>query len=335
VEWVEAPCDWRPEALEAVERCRLAGIRVKMITGDHALTATSIARQMGIGSGGKAITGHDIEAASDDELIAAAESHDVFARSSPEHKLRLVRALQARGQVVAMTGDGVNDAPALKQADIGVAMGIKGSEAAKSAAEMVLADDNFASIARAVEEGRTIYDNLRKTILFILPTNGAEALMVVSAVVLAFEHLPITPVQILWVNMVTAVTLALALAFEPPAPGIMRRPPRGREEPILSGLLLWRIVFVAVLIGAAAQFLFLRDIDAGRDPDAARTLAVSTLVAGQLFYLFNARHITEHSLTPARVLSNRAALIADACSSSSSRSSPTCRRSSAGSAPHR
>jgi magnesium-transporting ATPase (P-type) len=300
----------RPEAIEAVEKCRSAGIRVKMITGDHALTARSIGAQMGIGDGSRAITGRDLEVASDEALVDLVQEHDVFARSSPEHKLRLVRALQARGEVAAMTGDGVNDAPALRQADIGVAMGIKGSEAAQSAAEMVLADDNFATIERAVEEGRAVYDNLKKTILFILPTNGAEALMVVSAVALAFAELPITPVQILWVNMITAVTLALALAFEPAEPGIMRRPPRPRHEPMLSGYLLWRVAFVAALVAAASQVLFLRELGLGRSPEAARTVAVNTLVAGQLFYLFNARYLLEPSFALRKLLSNRAALLA-------------------------
>jgi magnesium-transporting ATPase (P-type) len=302
----------RPEAIDAVRTCRRAGIRVKMITGDHALTARSIGARMGIGGESAAITGADIEQADDATLVTLAAEHDVFARASPEHKLRLVRALQAQGEVAAMTGDGVNDAPALKQADIGVAMGIKGSEASKSAAEMVLADDNFATIAHAVEEGRTVYDNLKKTILFILPTNGAEALMVVSAVAFAFAELPITPVQILWVNMITAVTLALALAFEPAEPGLMDRPPRPRDEPIISGYLIWRIAFVAMIVAAAAQLLFLRELDAGRSPEAARTLAVNTLVAGQLFYLFNARYIHARSLSISRIFANRAAIVAGA-----------------------
>jgi magnesium-transporting ATPase (P-type) len=213
----------RPEAIEAIATCRRAGINVKMITGDHAGTAKSIGREMGIGDGEHR---HRRRARGGVRRRPARHRarHDIFARTSPEHKLRLVTALQANGEVVAMTGDGVNDAPALKRADVGVAMGIKGTEATKEAAEIVLADDNFASIERAVEEGRTIYDNLRKAILFILPTNGAEALVIVAAVVFGLV-LPLTPVQILWVNMVTAVTLALALAFEPAEPGIMQRPP--------------------------------------------------------------------------------------------------------------
>jgi magnesium-transporting ATPase (P-type) len=300
----------RPEAIEAVAKCRRTGIRVKMITGDHALTALSIGAQMGIGDGTSALTGADLEGTSDERLVELIDEHDVIARSSPEHKLRLVRALQARGDVTAMTGDGVNDAPALKQADIGVAMGIKGSEAAKSASEMVLADDNFASIEHAVEEGRTVYDNLKKTILFILPTNGAESLMVISAVAFAYAELPITPVQILWVNMITAVTLALALAFEPTEPGIMERPPRRRDEAILSGYLLWRIALVSVIVSAAAQYLFLEELAAGASPELARTAAVNALVAGQLFYLFNCRYIMRPSYGLRRLVSNRAALIA-------------------------
>ena len=302
----------RPEAIAAVERCRRAGISVKMITGDHALTARSIGAQMGIGKGARAVTGREVEEATDEELIHLVADHDVFARSSPEHKLRLLRALQASGEVTAMTGDGVNDAPALKQADIGIAMGIKGSEAAKSAAEIILADDDFATIAHAVEEGRTVYDNLKKTILFLLPTSCAEGLMVVTAVLFAFEEMSITPVQILWVNMITAVTLGLALAFEPSEPGIMDRPPRPRGEPILSAYLFWRVGFVAVLAAIAAQYLYHREFVAGRDPDEARTLAVNTLVAIEVFYLFNARYIHAPAFWPRRLFANRAALAAGA-----------------------
>jgi magnesium-transporting ATPase (P-type) len=300
----------RPEAIVSVEKCRRAGIRVRMITGDHVRTASSIGAEMGIGDGTRAITGNDVEAADDEELITLVRDHDVFARASPEHKLRLVRALQADGEVAAMTGDGVNDAPALKQADIGVAMGIKGTEAAKSASEMVLADDNFATIERAVEEGRTVYDNLKKTILFILPTNGAEALLVICAVVFAFAELPITPVQILWVNMVTAVTLALALAFEPAEPGIMARPPRPPSEPILSRYLLWRVAFVSTIISIACLALFLWALRQGASAEHARSILVNALVAGQLFYMLNTRYIHRSSLGVRRLLANRAALIA-------------------------
>jgi magnesium-transporting ATPase (P-type) len=296
----------RDEAIVAVERCRSAGIRVLMITGDHARTARSIAARLGIGDGSGAVTGHDIESSDDEELGVIVSDNDVIARASPEHKLRLVRALQAAGGVVAMTGDGVNDAPALKQADIGVAMGIKGTEAAKSAAEMVLADDNFASIEVAVEEGRTVYDNLKKTILFILPTNGAEALMVITAVALALPELPITPVQILWVNMVTAVTLALALAFEPTEPNIMDRPPRPRDEPILSRYLLARIGYVSAIVATACIALFLMELRAGVEPDLARTVAVNALVTAEAFYLFNCRFVWRSSMGMRSLSGNRA-----------------------------
>jgi magnesium-transporting ATPase (P-type) len=243
-------------------------------------------------------------------LRDAVIEYDVFARSSPEHKLRLVEAMQSHGEVVAMTGDGVNDAPALKRADVGVAMGIKGSEASKEAAAMVLADDNFVTIEHAVEEGRTIYDNLKKTILFILPTNGAEALIVLATVLFAFRQLPITPVQILWVNMITAVTLALSMAFEPSEKGIMRRPPRDPNEPIVSGYLLWRIGFVSVLVACFAIGLFFYELDNGISLLSARTMAVNVLVTCQLFYLFNSRFIMQSSLSIKGLLSNRAALLA-------------------------
>ncbi|HEY9150944.1 MAG TPA: HAD-IC family P-type ATPase, partial [Gammaproteobacteria bacterium] len=226
----------REEAIAAVAECQAAGIVVKMITGDHAVTARAIADDLGIDAGGRVMSGHELEQISDEEMQEQVREVHVFARATPEHKLRLVRAIQANGHVASMTGDGVNDAPALKRADVGVAMGIKGTEAAREAAEMVLADDNFASIAHAVEEGRTVYDNLRKAILFLLPTNGGQAFTIVAAILLGLT-LPLTPVQVLWVNMVTAVTLALALAFEPTEPGVMKRPPRPPNTPILSGFL--------------------------------------------------------------------------------------------------
>jgi magnesium-transporting ATPase (P-type) len=300
----------RPEAIEAVEICRAAGIRVMMITGDHATTGRSIGARMGIGDGERVLTGAEIERADDDELRENLADHDVIARASPEHKLRIVRLLQEQGQICAMTGDGVNDAPALKQADIGVAMGIKGSEAAKGASEMVLADDNFASIERAVEEGRTVYDNLKKTILFILPTNGAEALIVLAAVTIAFAELPITPAQILWVNMITAVTLALALAFEPPEPGIMDRPPRDPDEPILSRFLLRRIVYVSVVVAVGCIALFQWELARGVGIDYARTSVVNALVAAQLWYLFTCRFKWRPSIGWNALVGNRAVLVA-------------------------
>ncbi len=299
----------RPEAVTAIKVCHQAGIRVKMITGDHAETAKAIGREMGIGDGKRAVTGVELELASDDELRRIAQESDVFARTSPEHKLRLVKALQANREVVAMTGDGVNDAPALKRADVGVAMGIKGTEATKEAAEIVLADDNFTSIERAVEEGRTIYDNLRKAILFILPTNGAEALVILTAVVFGWV-LPLTPAQILWVNMVTAVTLALALSFEPAEPGVMKRPPRSPDAPILGGVFLWRIAFVSVLIGGATIAVFVIERRLEMSLELSRTMAVNTLVFGQMFYLFNSRFLRESSLVAGRLFTNPVAWMA-------------------------
>jgi calcium-translocating P-type ATPase len=299
----------REEAIRAVAECHAAGIRVKMITGDHALTAAAIGAQIGIGDGRSALSGHEIDEYDDARLQEVVARHDVFARASPEHKLRLVEALQARAQVVAMTGDGVNDAPALKRADVGIAMGRKGTEAAKEAAEMVLADDNFASIANAVEEGRTVYDNLKKAILFILPTNGGQALSIIAAILIG-RALPITPVQILWVNMVTAVTLALALAFEPPEPGLMRRTPRDPGEPLLSGLLVWRIAFVSLLLVSATLGTFLWAQMGGASLEYARTLAVNTLVVCEIFYLFNSRYVYAPVLSPGGLLGNRSVLIA-------------------------
>jgi magnesium-transporting ATPase (P-type) len=286
----------RPEAIEAVEECRRAGIRVKMITGDHARTAAAIAREMGIGDDNGAMTGPEIEKTDDETLAERVEKIDVFARVSPEHKLRLVSALQKKGHITAMTGDGVNDAPALKKADIGIAMGRKGTEAAKEAAEMVLADDNFASIAHAVEEGRTVYDNLRKSLLFILPTNGGEAMVILVAVAFGLS-MPITPVQVLWVNMVTAVTLALALAFEPMESDVMDRPPRRPDESLVPGPVLARIAYVSVLLMAAALGMFLWRIGQGASESLARTHAVNTLVVGEIFYLFNSRYMRDRSLS--------------------------------------
>jgi magnesium-transporting ATPase (P-type) len=299
----------RPEAIEAIAACKQAGIRVKMITGDHAGTATAIGREMGITENPKAVTGAELEAASDEELRRIVPESDIFARTSPEHKLRLVQALQANKQVVAMTGDGMNDAPALKRADVGVAMGIKGTEATKEAAEIVLADDNFASIERAVEEGRTIYDNLQKAILFILPTNGAQSLVILVAVLLGLD-LPLSPVQILWANMVTAVTLSLALAYEPSEPGLMRRPPRRPGAPILGEHALWRIAFVSLLIGGATIAVFLYEEHRGYSIEVAQTMAVNTLVLGQVFYLFNSRFLRESSLRLDLLFTNRVVWIA-------------------------
>ncbi len=300
----------REEAIRAVAACRAAGIRVKMITGDHIATASAIGAQLGLADQVRAMTGADIETMDEATLRRAVNDTDIFARASPEHKLRLVEALQANGEVTAMTGDGVNDAPALKRADVGVAMGLKGTEAAKEASEMVLADDNFASIAAAVEEGRTIYDNIRKAIVFILPTNGGQAGVLVVAIILGLQHLPITPVQILWVNMVTAVTLALALAFEPAERDIMTRPPRDPGEPLLNRFMLWRVVFVSVLLVAGSLGLFLWELDRGSSLEVARTATVNLLLMGEVFYLFNCRRLTAPVLSLDGLTGNHWVLVA-------------------------
>jgi len=300
----------REEAIAAVQACKRAGIRVKMITGDHGATACAIARQLKLVNADDVHTGQELESMSEDELRQRVQDVDVYARVTPEHKLRLVRLLQEQGLIVAMTGDGVNDAPALKRADVGTAMGQNGTEAAKEAAEMVLADDNFASIAHAVEEGRTVYDNLKKAILFILPTNGGEALIILAAVLFGFHQLPLTPVQILWVNMVTAVTLALSLAFEPPEQHVMQRPPRDAHEPILTAYLAWRVAFVSVILMSGTFGLFLWETGHSVSIEHARTVAVNTLVMFEIFYLFNSRYITASIFNRAGLTGNRYVLIA-------------------------
>lgn len=277
----------RPEAIEAVRACRSAGIQVKMITGDHALTARAIARQMKLGEDdAPVLTGQDLSNMDDDQLAESVEASIVFARVAPEQKLRLVEALQFKKHVVAMTGDGVNDAPALKQADIGVAMGITGTEVAKEAADMVLTDDNFASIEAAVGEGRTVYRNLLKTIGFILPVNGGEGMTIMMGILLA-ASLPILPVQILWVNMVSSVALSATLAFEPRSKDIMRRPPRPPNEPLLSGRLLLRVLAISAFNLIAVFGMFEWVWQSIGNIDLARTMAVHTLVAAETFYLLS------------------------------------------------
>lgn len=298
----------RKEATEAVRICRQAGIHVIMVTGDHVLTARAIADELGLETT-QTMAGSELEDKSDEELRELVKTYRVFARTNPTHKLKLMKALQANGEVVAMTGDGVNDAPALKRADVGVAMGIKGTEVSKESSEVVLADDNFASIEKAIEQGRTIYDNIRKTILFILPTNGAEVLVVLTAILLGVM-LPVIPVQILWINMVTAVTLALALAFEPTEADIMLRKPRDPNTPILSRYFVWRIVFVSVLISSFTLILHFRALDSGLDMPVSRTIAVNTLAAGQAFYLFNCRYMDRSVITVTGLLGSRYVLIA-------------------------
>lgn len=287
----------RDEVIEAVEQCLSAGIRPVMVTGDHAATALAIARQLGFAHTEHALTGSDIEAMSDQQLEACILAVDVFARVAPEHKLRLVSAMQSRGGVCAMTGDGVNDGPALKRADVGVAMGLQGTEAAKDAAEMVLADDNFATIVSAIREGRKVYDNIRKTITFLLPTNGGQGLAIMLAV-LAGTTLPITPLQALWVNMVVAVTLGLALAFEAAEPDIMQRRPRDPRAALLDGFLLWRVVFVSalLLVGVFGLFTWMLEVR-GAEEELARTAAVNLLVMGSAAYLINSRFLTYSALS--------------------------------------
>jgi calcium-translocating P-type ATPase len=286
----------RPEAIAAVAECRAAGIRVKMITGDHAGTAAAIGAQIGLANTNRVLTGADLDKLDDAQLALEVLDVDIFARTSPEHKLRLVTALQAHGLSVAMTGDGVNDAPALKRADAGVAMGMKGSEAAKEAADLVLADDNFASIAAAVREGRTVYDNLKKVISWTLPTNAGESMVIVLAL-LAGLALPVTAVQILWVNLITGITLGVALAFEPTETGTMARPPRARNAPILSGGLVWHVVLVATLFMAAVFGVFTYATGKGYPLALAQTMAMNTLVVLEIFHLFFIRNLHSTSLT--------------------------------------
>lgn len=299
----------REEAVRAVNECHRAGIRVKMITGDHIETARAIGAQLAIGVGKSALTGAEVETMDDAALRRAVLEVDVFARAAPEHKLRLVQALQDCRQVVAMTGDGVNDAPALKRADVGVAMGMKGTEAAKEAGDMVLADDNFATIAAAVREGRAVYDNIKKFILFMLPTNGGEALVVIAAILFELA-LPLTPAQVLWINMVTSSTLGLALAFEPAEPGIMQRKPRPPAQALLSGFFVWRVLMVSTLMMISALGLFLWELQMGTSIETARTMAVNAVVVAEMFYLLNSRFIFASAISVEGIFGNRYVLLA-------------------------
>jgi len=299
----------REEAIAAVQQCHAAGIRVKMITGDHRITACSIGAKLGIGDGCSAFTGVELDDMDDVQLRQVAADVDIFARANPEHKLRLVTALQDNGDVVAMTGDGVNDAPALKRADIGVAMGQKGTEVAKEAAEMVLMDDNFASITHAVEEGRTVYDNIRKTVVYIIPTSGGEAGILMLAIILGLA-LPITPVQILWINMVTTVTLAISLSFERPESGVMSRPPHDPNASILSGFLVWRIVFVSLLMISGGFALYFWETLQGSSVELSRTVVVNVLVMFEIVYLLNCRYLVASVCSCQGLFGNRYVLLA-------------------------
>ncbi|MCR6711064.1 HAD-IC family P-type ATPase, partial [Enterobacter bugandensis] len=278
----------RPEAITAIADCLQAGIRVKMITGDHPQTAMSIGQMLGIGNAASAITGRELEAMDDRQLSEAAQQYDIFARTSPEDKFRLVQALQSKQEVVGMTGDGVNDAPALKRADVGIAMGIKGTEVTKEAADMVLTDDNFATIARAVNEGRRVYDNLKKTILFIIPSNIAQALLIIIAL-LAGNLIPLTPVLILWMNMATSATLSFGLAFEAGEKDIMNRPPRKPNLHVMDGFAIWRVVFVGLMIAISAFVLEAWLQPRGYSPEFIRTVLLQMLVTAQWFYMLNCR----------------------------------------------
>jgi len=297
----------REEAGLAVKECMQAGVKVKMITGDHATTARAIATSVGIESG-QVLTGDMIDNMSDDELANVACDINVYARTTPQHKLRLVKALQQQGEVVAMTGDGVNDAPALKQADIGIAMGQKGADIAKESAAMVLADDNFATIVHAVSAGRTIYDNLQKAIIFILPTSFAQAFAIVIAILFGLV-LPINAVQILWVNMITAVTLSLSLGFEPAENDVMQRPPRKASAPLLSWHLMWRICLVTLTLMVIVFGLFIFVYKQGFGLEVARTVAVNVLVMGEVVYLINCRNLRQSSLNWATFFGSKYVLL--------------------------
>jgi magnesium-transporting ATPase (P-type) len=312
----------RAEAIQAIEACHAAGILVKMITGDHEGTARAIGKQLGLTRDGRSVNGTQLARMNDDELRRAALDVNVFARVAPEHKLRLVRALQQENHVVAMTGDGVNDAPALKQANIGVAMGITGTAVSKEAADIVLTDDNFASIAAAVEEGRRVYDNLIKSLAFVLPTNLGLAFILMFAVMF-FPYgatgellLPILPTQLLWINLVATVALALPLAFESKEPDVMRRPPRKPDEPVLTGFVIMRTIVVALLMTAGAVGLFhweyTTELGRGMAPDIAlreaQTMAVTAVIMFQIFYMMNCRSLRD-SVLRIGLVSNRTVFI--------------------------
>ena len=279
----------RPAAAGAVRACQEAGIEVKMITGDHPSTASAIARDLGFREV-EAITGRRLNELTDSEFVEIANRSTIFARVSPEQKLRLVEALQKSGHVVAMTGDGVNDAPALKRADIGIAMGGRGTDVAREASSMILTDDNFETIHAAVEEGRSVFENIKKFIVWTLPTNLGEGLILLAAI-FAGITLPILPAQILWINMTTVAVLGSALAFELREDGVMQKPPRDPDEPILTRLLIFRIVFVAVLMLGGAFGVFEWVLSSGASLEAARTAAVNVVVAIELVYLFNCRSL--------------------------------------------
>lgn len=296
----------REEVIAAVAECQTAGLRVVMITGDHKVTASAIAKQIGLNAQ-DVLTGEVVEKLTDEQLRERVKTADVIARAAPQHKLRLVNALQAQGELVAMTGDGVNDAPAMKAADIGVAMGNKGTEAAREAADLVLTDDNFATISNAVKQGRVVLDNIKKSLVFILPTNGGQSGVILLAI-FAGLSMPITAAQILWVNMVTAVTLALAFAFEQAEHGVMQRPPRSPSEPLITKVIGYRILFVSLLIVGVTFSAFEWELSRGHSLELARTAAVNMLVMGEVVYLFNVRYFTGSSINLHAFTDNKVAL---------------------------
>jgi Ca2+-transporting ATPase len=295
----------REEAVEAVAKCKSAGIRVVMATGDHAQTAEAIARQLGIGKNGRVITGEELSRMTDRDLYQAVDKTHVYARVSPAHKFRIVTQLQQRGHVVAVTGDGVNDAPALKTADLGIAMGIKGTEVSKEASDMVLVDDNFASIVAAVEEGRHVYENIRKVILYTLPTNGGQALLIMGAIALATfmplfaARLPLEPVQILWINLYDAIVLALPLLWEPREKGLLARPPRDPKEPIANALFFRKVGLISLVMAAAGFTVFYHygmPAVSGATVDEqlltqAQTAVLVNIMLVHIFYLLTARSL--------------------------------------------
>ena len=278
----------RPEAIAAVHACQSAGIQVKMITGDHITTAQAIARKMGITKTGGvlAFEGRQLGQMNQIEIAQAVEDGSVFARVAPVQKLQLVEALQSKGEIVAMTGDGVNDAPALKQADIGIAMGKGGTEVARESADMLLTDDNFASIEAAVEEGRTVYQNLRKAIAFLLPVNGGESMTILISALLA-RDLPILSLQVLWLNMINSITMTVPLAFEPKSQGLMQQPPRNPHEPLLTRKLFMRILVVSLFNWILIFGMFEWAKSTTGDIAVARTMAIQSLVAARIIYLLS------------------------------------------------
>ncbi|NAB77711.1 HAD-IC family P-type ATPase, partial [Enterococcus hirae] len=291
----------KESAIASVKEMQQAGIRVKMITGDHQATAKAIAEELGLKNAKSAITGTELDQLTEEEWKIAVRENDVFARTTPEHKLAIVTYLQEQDEIVGMTGDGVNDAPALKKADVGIAMGIKGSDVSKQAADMVLVDDNFETIAKAVKEGRRIFDNLKKTILFYLPTCLAQGLLLLFSLVGNFP-LPLTTVQILWLNLVASITLSYALGFEKADQDVMNRPPRPIDEKILSKYALLRILYVGIIM-TILGFIAMDFVPA----EAKQTVLINAMVFGQAFYMVNCRRVTEFSLTK-DLFENRALL---------------------------